>query len=354
MSATSLNGVFYDGCELEGSAATMMLAGRTVVLVGTKVSARFSSSEIRVSPRTGTSSRFLELPDGGQFQCADNPALDGLRQEGRSEGIVAWLEQQWPVAAASVVLIMSVLAWGYWFGLPVAAERIAQRVPIQTERALGEQALTWLDGNQWLNPSKLDTQKQHRLVAGFSKLIEGLPAEEYYALAFRSAPQIGANALALPGGTIVLTDDMVHAGNSDEDVLAVLAHEIGHVEKRHTLRLLLHDSAIAVVATMLTADAASLGVAVAGLPALLTRLEFSREFESEADEYAFTLLSRHDISPEHFAIIMERVAASAGSGKEQDESAEIAFLSTHPLTEQRVARAREAAAGSGFAPLEKR
>ena len=353
MSAAMLKGVFYDGRSLEGSPATMIFAGRTVALVGTHASGHFATSAVRVSPRTSTATRFLALPSGGQFQCAHEPLLDRMPQEVRSEGFVAWLENKWPVAATSVVLIISLLGWGYWFGLPVAAERIAAGVPVETERALGDEALTWLDDNKWLMATKLDAQTQYRLATGFSKLIEGLPAEKHYALAFRASPIIGPNALALPGGTIVITDEMVRKGKSDEEVLAVLAHEIGHVEKRHTLRHLLHNSAVAVVAATLTADAASLGVAVAGLPALLTQLQYSREFESEADEYAFALLARHEISPEYFALIMERVSASTADG-ERHEGAHTAYLSTHPLTEERVARARAAAARSGFAPMETR
>lgn len=53
------------------------------------------------------------------------------------------------------------------------------------------------------------------------------------------APQIGANAFALPDGTLVVTDELVElAGDNDDEVLAVLAHELGHIHERHGLRLL--------------------------------------------------------------------------------------------------------------------
>ncbi len=58
-----------------------------------------------------------------------------------------------------------------------------------------------------------------------------------YSLNFREGGAIGPNAFALPSGTIILTDELVDIAGDDNDmVLAVLAHEIGHVDKKHSLR----------------------------------------------------------------------------------------------------------------------
>lgn len=348
--ADFLKGSYQDGQVPLGSPATMILAPREAALIGERVSQRYALEQLRVSPRVAGSDRFVALPGGGQFQCPDQPALDRLPQEVRSEGPVAWLEQRWPVAAACVALVASLVAAGYLYGLPAAAERVAAQIPIETERALGEEVLAWLDTNSWLDPTELDDETQARLLEGFARLAKGLPLEPHYTLAFRDAEAIGPNALALPGGTIVVTDQMVEAAESDEEVLAVLAHEIGHVELRHTMRHVLHDSATAVVVATVTADAASLSTAVAGLPALLARLEYSREFETEADDYAFRLLQREGISPLAFASIMQRLQREGG---EDDDASELAFLSTHPVTAERIARAR-AAAGEPAAPESER
>ena len=343
MSAPTLTGLYYDGRVPVGSSATLMLAGNKVVLIGSDVSDRFDAGALRVSPRTGAASRFIALPDGAQFQCADDPLLNRLVQEVPSESPVAWLERRWPVAAACIALIVALVASAYIYVLPKAAERIAQRLPVETEHALGEQALDWLDSNRAFEHSKLTNGTKQELLFRFDELVADLPHNEHYRLGFRSAPMLGANALAFPGGTIVITDELVELADSDDEIVAVLAHEIGHIEKRHAVRHVLHDSVVAVVASALTADAASLGVAVAGLPAMLTSLQFSREFETEADGYAFALMARHGVSPEHFATIMERMAASYETGDDSEWDKQQGFLSSHPLTEDRIARAREAA-----------
>ncbi len=101
---------------------------------------------------------------------------------------------------------------------------------------------------------------------------------------------------------------MAKAAATTEEVLAVLAHEIGHVELRHTMRSVLQNSVVAAAAAAVTADAASLSVAIAGLPALVAQTKYSREFEAAADEYAFRLLKRKGYSPTAFASLMERLA----------------------------------------------
>jgi predicted Zn-dependent protease len=237
-----------------------------------------------------------------------------------------------------VAVIVSLLGAGYLYGLPAAAERIAARIPIETEAALGEHALAWLDNNHWFGPTRLEKELQDGIRKGFADLSRGLPMASRYRLEFRDAKLIGPNAFALPGGTIVITDEMVEAAKSREEILAVLAHEIGHVELRHTLRHLLQDSAVAVVATAITSDAASLSVAVAGAPALLAQAKYSREFETEADEFAFRLLQLRGLSPEAFATLMERLAKDHEDGERA-----FAFVATHPVTADRVNRARAAA-----------
>jgi predicted Zn-dependent protease len=141
----------------------------------------------------------------------------------------------------------------------------------------------------------------------------------------------------LPGGTIIITDEMIKTAETIEEVLAVLAHEIGHVEFRHTMRNVLQGSVVAVAVATITSDAATLSGAVTGLPLIIMNTKYSREFETEADNFGFNLLRQKGHSPAAFASIMERIARSDGP---KDR---FAFLSTHPLTDERIARARNAA-----------
>lgn len=336
-----LEGQCYDGRTPIAAAAKMEFTESEAILTAGQTCERFPANLLKVSPRIGKTDRFIALPNGGQFQCADHPFLDSLPQISPSEGPVAWLEARWGVALTGVVIIALLLIAGYFFGLPVMAERIAARVPIETEQTLGRQAVTWLDDRGMFKPTNLDLNKQLSIRNDFDRLRRELPLTNYYHLEFRASKGFGANAFAFPGGTIVITDDMVNAAESQEEVLAVLAHEIGHVELRHTLRSLLQNSAVAVASAAITSDAASLSVAVASLPVLLAQTKYSREFESAADDFAFELLRKNGFSPAAFAAIMQRLAKKHGN-----EGRTFSYVSTHPVTEDRVKRALNAAASS--------
>lgn len=332
-----LNGSWFDGKHPVAIPASLRVqAGIATLMTGTETR-DFALAHLEASPRSGNAPRFIQFPDGGQLQCADGQALDALPQESRSEGLVAWLEARVAVAVAGVAIIIALVGTGYFYGLPWAAKRVVPYIPMETEAALGRTALSWLDNNQWFRPTRLRMSTRDTILKSFAELRSGLPNESYLHLEFRDAPGVGPNAFALPGGTIVITDQMVLMTKSLAEVDAVLCHEIGHVEHRHALRGLLQNSVVGLVAATLTGDAASLSTAVAGLPVVVAQTRYSRGFETEADDYAFALLKKHGLSPEAFATLMERLSAKTGK-----KEGRLVFLSTHPVTAERIRRAREA------------
>jgi predicted Zn-dependent protease len=333
-----LEGQYYDGRKPIAVPARLEFTGGEAILTAGQVSGRYIADKLEVSPASGRADRFIALPDGGQFQSPDHPVLASLPQTSPTEGPVGWLEARWGIALSGVAIIACILLAGYFYGLPAIAERIAARIPIETEQVLGRQALAWLDANSWFKPTNLDKTTQKSIKDGFDKLRSELPLKDRYQLELRASKAMGANAFALPGGTIVITDDMVLAADSREEVQAVLAHEIGHVELRHAIRSVLQNSAVGAAIAAVTSDAASLSVAVTGLPVLLAQTKYSREFEAAADEFAFTLLKQKGYSPDAFASLMERLDWKQG----RDDRA-FSYLSTHPVTEERVKRARDAA-----------
>jgi len=240
------------------------------------------------------------------------------------------------VAIVGVMLIAATLVLGYFYGLPMAADKVVEKIPMETEQALSKQAMVWFEDHNFFSPTTQDPLHLEVLRDRFIELHRGLDKSHYITLEFRNSKAIGPNAFALPGGTIVITDQLMELASSDEEILAVLAHEIGHVELRHSLRQLLQSSAIGLVAATVTGDAATLSAAVAGLPAVLAQTKYSRKFEGEADDFALKLLKQHGISPAAFAEIMEKL--------ENIESGVFpSYLSTHPITSERIAKARTAA-----------
>lgn len=336
--STAIEGMYYDGERPIGVRATLMLSARDITLVGEQIMQRYTAQQLRVSPRIGKAARFIALPDGTQFQCNDHPALDCLPHDSLSEGPVAWLEQRIWVAIIALAATIAFAGVGYFYGLPRIANYAAVHMPQKTEHDLGQSWLRLADEQGMFRPTQIDEETQAEIRTAFAALTRGLPFEKYYEVNFRSS-SVGANAFAFPGGTIIITDDMVDLAESTDEILAVLAHEAGHVERHHTTRQIIQNSAVAVAVATVTADAATLSAVVAGAPTLLVQMKNSREFESEADDFGFALLKRHGISPETFATLMTRLSEEHGGDKEDS----YAFLSSHPITKERVARAEAAA-----------
>jgi predicted Zn-dependent protease len=165
----------------------------------------------------------------------------------------------------------------------------------------------------------------------FADIQDGDEQYQSYRLEFR-ASEIGANAFAVPGGIVVITDDMVDIAQSDDEISAVLAHEVGHLIGRHSLRILLQDSASALIIAGLTGDLTSVTALSATVPTVLMQTKHSRDFEREADEFAFDYLESSGIRTDVLRELLLRLEdTSPGDGNSFP-----GWLSTHPQSKDRV------------------
>jgi Zn-dependent protease with chaperone function len=298
-----------------------------------------SLARVNVSARIIGVPFTLRLPDGAQLQIAhDDLPADWFPGRHRIETVVDWLERRRWVALASVLVVGLALFGWFEYGMPWLADRVAAHVPQRVEVAMGQQTLSLLRGRALL-PSRLPAERQAHLQAlfdPFARRVAGLPAVH---LAFFDAPSIGANAFALPDGTVVFTDAMVNALPDDHAFLAVAAHELGHQANHHVLREVMRSAGIAVMASMAFGDITSLSGITAAIPTFLLNNHYSRDFEADADAFAFKALAQQDIDPIAFADAMH---ALQRAHPEQADEREVRYLSNHPVDEERIARAQEA------------
>ncbi len=150
------------------------------------------------------------------------------------------------------------------------------------------------------------------------------------------------NALALPGGTIVVTHALLDHAESADAFAGVLAHEIGHVHHRHGLKALLHNGGLSLVASVLTGDAG--GLVTAG-GRVLVGASYSRDAEREADAFAVTTVAAAGGDATAFGPFL---ATIGGAG---EDGGPAGLLASHPLTAEReaavVALGRAAPRGPG-------
>lgn len=336
-----LQAVYFDGKTSRKHPVSVMVAGGRLKVIGHDVNEEFDARGVRRSLRIANTPRWLYLPGGGACVTSDNDAVDHMTRDRRYEVIL----HRWESRPAYAVLAIAMVVAALWLlidrVLPVAVEHIAARIPVEAEAALGRETLAGLE-KYFLRPTKLPASRQARLRAGFDAVARGGSEAASYRLEFRASPAIGANAFALPSGIIVMTDELVKLARNDREVIAVLAHELGHVRHRHTMRRLLESSATALIIAGVTGDIASTTSLAAAAPTLLLQTKYSRDHEREADRYAVELLRKSGIEPRHFAAILRRL-----EGATTQRRGLPTFISSHPPTEERETLARGTAEVAG-------
>ena len=275
----------------------------------------------------------LNFADGSRFDSHDHAALQDLMQPLQSNsgtGLVHGLESRWHWAIAALVLT-PVLIWGLFnYGLPLLARPLSYLVPPTLVTALDDQIMAFLD-ERVLQPSELSNEEQGRIEYLFMHV---RPSADYQLL-LRKGGRIGANALALPAGRIVVTDELVYLAERDDELLAVFAHEIGHVEQRHALRQIIQSTGVALIMGSLLGDFTWVtDTILVSAPVLLQQLSYSRDFEREADQYALQILPQIGVARACFASILTKIVDSHGMNAEGEDA--FSYWSTHPATDERL------------------
>lgn len=301
---------------------------------------------LEISSRLGDTPRFLTFPHGLRLETSDNALIDRLLAQHAPGSRATWLHRLESRKRFVLLTLLVVIAfvWGLArYGAPTTARLIAPMVPQAVLEVAGEQSLAALDQLHFQS-STLPEAVQQRVRDHLQPQVAAHPQLQLRVL-FRSSDRLGANAFALPDGTIVFTDAMVELAENDDELLAVFAHEIGHVEQRHAARRVIQSAMLTFLAVALTGDMSGTSELFLGIPVLLTELAYSREFEREADRYAFALLQRQGKSPTLFADIMGRLEQSHrcqdddtdcdASGQPRSDWAN--YLSSHPPTAERRA-----------------
>ncbi len=369
---STLAAIYFDGSSARAHAVALRLEGGVLRIEGEGVDRQVPQADMVWPERTRHGLRTAHLKGGGSVQCADTQAWDAWsRSSGRREPLVVRLQQSWRwVLACALLLLAFGVALQQW-GLPAAARLVVALAPPSVDVALGASVLPFLDEHV-MRPSKLPLAEQSRLRAALSRAMQTVPGDGFagesvpaWNLVFRQS-RIGPNALALPGGTLIMTDELVELVGHDEKVVtAVLAHEMGHVRRRHGLRMMVQLALLSALSALVLGDFSSL---LAGAPVLLGHASYSRDAEREADQDAVRTLKAAGISPAVMLTLFEKIEQlrrrketgtgkssgdeksatkkhDEGEGKEAEQGSwlGIAFAS-HPTDAERVRFFKDAAA----------
>ena len=330
-----INGLLFDGKTVGKQEAYLEIEDDGTLRVSTAPSKRFQFSRVAVSNRMGQSTRFLTLPNNWLFESNQNDDIDLLiNRFGAKDPLTAkkepWLTR---LAVLSVVLLISWVVVHY--GVPGLAKKVAFAVPTETLVSMGKSSLKQMD-KEHFEETTVSKSRQASIQKEFARLLPDDKNGFEFNLHFRNAPDIGANAFALPSGDIIVTDELVKLAEQDKELTGILLHEIGHVELRHGMQSTAQTSILALVVIAISGDINSASTLLAAIPALLLNAGYTRNMEWDADGYALEKIKQRQFDPTLFANMLERITRSSGASHSK-------YWSTHPQSEKRIERIRSMA-----------
>ncbi|CAH0526648.1 M48 family metallopeptidase [Vibrio hippocampi] len=251
-------------------------------VVGNIFSCELNSAEI-TAPMGNLPVRFT-LPNGWVFVTDRSDEISRWFKYHNKTSLIDKAESNGFAWFVSVLVCILVVVGGYFYALPWASDKVANMIPNSVSVAIGDQVLESLD-HGW-QPSELSQTQQDEIrerVNGHLLNLEKIPYP--VEIVFRSSEN-GANAFALPGGKVVLLDQLVILAQTQQQLDSIIFHELGHIHHRHMMKKLVHSSLLSVGVSLLTGESSGIVDNLAGLTVFILSSGYSRQAEAEADAYA--------------------------------------------------------------------
>jgi Zn-dependent protease with chaperone function len=286
----------------------------------------------------------IDLGAGAVLEVKDKVALQKLLDaQGLRLGMVQKVQNSWAWVGGGVALFIGVLALSYYILIPFGARHVASWLPESIDKMIGDQSWGVIEG-QMFTASKLPVERQKEITDKFAAVTQSLNRSDKhsdkplpsYQLFFR-ASQVGPNAIAIPGGRLVMTDELVALSKDDSALIGVLLHELGHIKNRHSMRNIIQATAISAIVSLWLGDVSAI---VATVPTMMATMKYSRDLETEADDFAISSLKTLKIPGQAVGdlfLALEKTRGEGTKGGTNDGKASTdSILSSHPVTTERI------------------
>ncbi len=222
-----------------------------------------------------------------------------------------------------LILLLFLLGWAGFTYLKLEPEMPNVEISIADEEKLGD----ILNENVFSQMEEIHSPYIDSAIFEITKRLESNIENTPYEYTFHVVRNDQVNAFATLGGHIFIHSHLIEVTENAEELAAVLAHEMGHVEKRHVVDRMVTEVGITVLFSVLTGNDP---VLIAELIQMSISNVFSRTQEQEADEFGLKLLEKSNISPRYMAQVFRKL-------KEESSSTYVPeILSTHPSINARI------------------
>ena len=304
----------------------------TVVAVAQRVEIK------RVSGPIAGLDNQIWLLDGQRFVTSQPLPREFYADKAGWWKFLLWFEKfsLWKLVAIVAAFVLVIMA--YQRTIPILADVAVTVMPKKWDVAVGEKSWQSIDGVLF-TPTVLGADEQRVIGELFTPIAEIIDAQGYQPrLQLRGSPMLGANAVALPGGIIVITDDLWRLLEDKPRLLqAVMAHEAEHVLARHSMRQIVRYVGVAgLIFAFGLEDSLLEELSLVFSQGLMS--SYSRQFETSADAGAARIMTQLGQNPESM------IDALAVLGLEfcgEQGCPEHGWLDSHPDIDQRIQYLKE-------------
>jgi beta-barrel assembly-enhancing protease len=221
-----------------------------------------------------------------------------------------------------------------WSQKDTIAEYIAEKIPVEWETKFGDQVFAQFEHDGTILTNSAWAASVSNITSRLLPVVE----KSGYEFKFHIKQDTNVNAFAIPGGHVVILTGLLEHADSAEEVAGVLAHEVAHVTRRHSLRNIIKSAGLLVVLQALLGDASGLFGMAAEASRYLLEQKFSRDFEREADDTGWSYLVEANIDPRGMTRFFEKLKQlMADSGMDVMENS-LSLVNTHPASQERIDR----------------
>ncbi len=316
-------GEYFDGkSSLAHPVEITIIDDYVVMIAGEGISIKTTLDDIHISSRVGNTPRLIKLQEDAVIHVSDNDALDeAISGFWHTSTSAHKLESRRSIVIISIVIMLISVLYFIFDGSDKVAKMLAYNLPSVVEKKIGTKAFEYID-EEMLEPSKLKKERQKEISALFAKF----DGAKEYTLHFRRG--IGINAFALPSGDIVITDELIEFSDGNNDMIfGVLAHEIGHVKRKHSMQMIIKASMVGILVGYFTGDVSTLATT---LMSSVVQAKYSREFEREADAFAKETMQKSGVDPKNLALFFKKMS------KKEPTHTETGYFDSHPANQERI------------------
>ncbi|MCL6460277.1 MAG: M48 family metallopeptidase [Flavobacterium micromati] len=274
------------------------------------------------------------------LKIIDQIFIEEIKKYRKENKLQNWYEQlinkglKMHLVFAAVIIVLIGLT--YVYVIPWVGERSVAIIPESYDATLG---------NTFLNENMLFADKDVSKTKTLNAFAKELQLNNTKPLQFIFVNDNMTNAFALPDGTIIVYAGIVDRMENYDELVALLGHESAHVNNRHSMKMLCRNLSGYLFISAILGDANGIMAVLGENVNSLQSLSFSRKFEQEADRDGFKILIKNKVNPKGMSNLFKRL-------QEDQNSVIPEFLSSHPVTEERINNSNKWRGNKKFAEKE--